>query len=83
MSDAAGLRRLRWRCRRGMRELDQLLEGYLDKRWPNAEPLERNGFERLLDCEDDQLWRWFLHHSRPDDPELDAAVAHVLAAAHV
>ena len=35
----------------------------------------------LLDCEDDQLWRWFLHHSRPDDPDLDAAVRHVLAAA--
>ena len=64
-----------------MRELDQLFERYLDRRWANAEPSERAGFERLLDCEDDALWRWFLHHTRPQDPELDAAVRHVLAAA--
>ena len=41
MSDEATLRRLRWRCRRGMRELDQLLERYLDRRWPQAELSER------------------------------------------
>jgi antitoxin CptB len=64
-----------------MRELDQLLERYLERRWPGAEPSERAAFERLLGCEDDALWRWFLHHSRPDDPELEAAVRHVLAAA--
>ncbi len=64
-----------------MRELDQLLERYLDRRWPAAEPSERAAFERLLDCEDDQLWRWFLSRAQPEDPELDAAVRHVLAAA--
>ncbi len=83
VSDDAELRRLRWRCRRGMRELDQLLERFLDKAWTEAEPSERARFERLLDCEDDQLWRWFLQHARPDDPDLDAAVRHVLAAAPV
>jgi antitoxin CptB len=79
--DDPAARRLRWRCRRGMRELDQLLERYLDRRWPDAEPSERLAFERLLDSEDDALWRWFLHHDRPQDPVLDAAVRHVLAAA--
>jgi antitoxin CptB len=64
-----------------MRELDQLLERYLDRRWPEAEPSERAAFERLLGCEDDDLWRWFLSRSLPEDPELDAAVRHVLAAA--
>jgi antitoxin CptB len=81
MSDAEEQRRLRWRCRRGMRELDQLLERYLDHRWLGAEPSERAAFERLLACEDDQLWRWFLSRAEPGDPELDAAVRHVLAAA--
>jgi antitoxin CptB len=79
--EAIELRRLRWRCRRGMRELDQLFERYLDKRWATAEPSERAAFERLLACEDDALWRWFLHHTVAQDPELDAAVRHVLAAA--
>ena len=51
--DEAETRRLRWRCRRGMRELDQLMLRYLDQRWPQAEDAERKQFLRLLDCEDD------------------------------
>lgn len=31
--DETELRKLRWRCRRGMRELDQLLERWLDREW--------------------------------------------------
>lgn len=80
-ADAATFARLRWRSRRGMRELDQLLLGYLERRWPQAEPSERATFERLLACEDTALWRWFLGHERPDDAELDALVRHILAAA--
>jgi antitoxin CptB len=81
MSDDALRRRLQWRCRRGMRELDRLLERYLERRWSLAEPSERAGFERLLDCEDDQLWRWFLGHDPIHDSELGDAVRNVLAAA--
>lgn len=81
MSEDAELRRLRWRCRRGMRELDRLFEAYLDRRWAGATAEDRAAFERLLACEDDQLWRWFLSRTRPDDPQLEAAVLHVLAAA--
>lgn len=68
------LRRLRWRCRRGMRELDQLLERYLDRRWKQASDAERGLFLRLLDCEDDRLWRWFLGHDPADDAELQPLV---------
>ena len=32
------LSRLRWRCRRGMRELDELLLRYVVRRLPHAEP---------------------------------------------
>ena len=74
MSEDAELRRLRWRCRRGMRELDQLLTRYLDRRWSQAPDEERGVFLRLLDCEDDRLWAWFLGHGRPADAELDALV---------
>lgn len=68
------LRRLRWRCRRGMRELDQLLERYLDRRWKQASDAERGLFLRLLDCEDDRLWRWFLGYDPADDAELQPLV---------
>ena len=68
---------LRWRCRRGMRELDQLMQRYLEKGWPDADDRERSQFLRLLDCEDDKLWAWCMGRERPADPELRDLV-HVL-----
>jgi antitoxin CptB len=73
-TDEAELCRLRWRCRRGMRELDQLLTRWLDRRWAHASEAERGAFLRLLDCEDDRLWTWFLGHERPADADIDALV---------
>ena len=77
MSDETEVRRLRWRCRRGMRELDRLLERYLDRRWAVASEPERGVFLRLLDCEDDRLWRWFLGHETPPDADLEQLVQHI------
>ena len=80
--EATELRRLRWRCRRGMRELDQLLERYLDQRWAAASEAERGTFLRLLDCEDDRLWRWVLGHEHASDVELNALVEQLRALPH-
>jgi antitoxin CptB len=76
--DVAELKRLRWRCRRGMRELDQLMLRYLDRRWPEADDRERSVFLRLLDCEDDKLWRWCMGRDRPEDQELHALVERII-----
>lgn len=72
--EAIELRRLRWRCRRGMRELDELFTRYLDREWAQASEAERGIFLRLLDCEDDRLWRWFMGTEQADDAALDALV---------
>jgi antitoxin CptB len=74
VSDDAELRKLRWRCRRGMRELDRLLERWLDRDHAAASEHQRGVFRRLLDCEDDRLWRWFLGHETSDDVEIAALV---------
>jgi antitoxin CptB len=61
----ARLRRLRWRCRRGMKELDVLLERFLERQ---EACLARGGWpelEALLDTEDDQLWEWMRNPSAP------------------
>ncbi len=61
-------RRLRWRCRRGMRELDQLFGRYLDREWKQASHEERGVFLQLVESEDDKLWRWFMGYEQcPDD----------------
>ncbi len=53
--DARELGRLRWRCRRGMRELDFLLERYLERRFPLASPEQQQAFRRLLEAEDTEI----------------------------
>jgi antitoxin CptB len=57
---------LRWRCRRGMRELDVLLGRWLSERWDSAEPAMRAAFADLLDREDDQIWDWLMGRVPPD-----------------
>ena len=71
------LRRLRWRCRRGMRELDQLMGRYLDRAWAADSEAQRGVFLVLLDTEDDRLWHWFMGHGEPADAELAALVARI------
>jgi antitoxin CptB len=73
------LKRLRWRCRRGMRELDQLMLRYLDQRFQQAPTAERNVFLHLLDCEDDKLWAWFMGRETPEDAQLEQIVAFIVA----
>ncbi|GGK07957.1 FAD assembly factor SdhE [Luteimonas terricola] len=80
--DEAEFRRLRWRCRRGMRELDQLLERWLEREWRGSPTAERDAFLRLLDSEDDRLWKWFLGHDTSDDAGLQALVERIRALPH-
>lgn len=77
--DEIELRRLRWRCRRGMRELDQLFGRYLDRVWKQASDAERGVFLRLLETEDDKLWHWFMGHEAASDAELDCLVQSIRA----
>lgn len=78
-ADEAELRRLRWKCRRGMRELDQLLERYLERGWSSASEAERAVFRLLLETEDDRLWHWFMGHAQAPDADLQALVERIRA----
>jgi antitoxin CptB len=69
--------KLRWRCRRGMRELDQLLLRYLDREWATASEAERAVFLRVLESEDDKLWRWVMGRERPEDDDVHALVRRI------
>ena len=51
------LAKLRWRCRRGMKELDVLLEQYLETDYPHADIAEQQRFKELLQLENDELLR--------------------------
>ena len=49
------LGRLRWRCRRGMLELDAALTGFLDNAYPGVTPELRRAFADLLELEDAEI----------------------------
>jgi antitoxin CptB len=54
------LGRLRWRCRRGLKELDVLLTRYVDERFAAAPAAERQAFEALLDAQDPVIYAYCL-----------------------
>lgn len=79
-SFAAELSRLRWRCRRGMQELDVMLGHWLERSWPEATDPLRKDFAALLELEDDTLWDWLSGRVQPE-PAF-AAIVHVIRDAH-
>ncbi len=50
------LSRLRWRCRRGLLELDIVLGRFVDAHYAQLTPSERQIFEVFLDMADNPLW---------------------------
>jgi antitoxin CptB len=82
MTDDVELKALRWRCRRGMRELDQLLVRWLERCWPASPEARRDVFRRLLTVEDDKLWRAFVGQEPLDDAELQELVESIASLEH-
>lgn len=70
MIDSAEMSRLRWRCRRGMKELDVIMSRYLEQRYANATEAEQVQFNRLLEMPDPELYRLLLGKDEASDPAL-------------
>ena len=49
---------LQWRQRRGMKELDVLLERYFRRHHETSSAEQKAAFERLLEHEDPDIWLW-------------------------
>ncbi|MEO0616535.1 MAG: succinate dehydrogenase assembly factor 2 [Pseudomonadota bacterium] len=79
--DSAHLRALTWRCRRGMRELDQLLVGYLQDHYPGADAGLQHQFERLLELQDPVIFGYLVRGEQPEDAGIRDIVRAVLGAA--
>ncbi|MGC4027622.1 MAG: succinate dehydrogenase assembly factor 2 [Steroidobacteraceae bacterium] len=83
MSEAAAAerRRLAWRCRRGMKELDLLLGGWLERHWMQAAPEEKAAFEHFLDLPDPLIAAYLLGRDVPEEPDLRSLVDRLRAGA--
>lgn len=55
MTSDEKIRRLQWQCRRGMLELDLILESFLNKNYAKLSVCEQDLFEQLLGYSDQEL----------------------------
>jgi len=62
--------RLRWQCKRGMRELDELLARYLDSAYQQAPESEKLAFRALLDVPDPDLIAYLLGSKAHADSQI-------------
>ena len=68
------INRLRWAIRRGMLELDLVFQPFLENVYPSLCKADQDLFVKLLECEDQELFKWFLKSENPDDLELKRIV---------
>jgi antitoxin CptB len=73
------LRRLLWRCRRGLKELDLLLERFARAGLPGAPLALRGRFARLLELPDPVLAQYLLGGEDPGEPEMAQLVGAIRA----
>jgi antitoxin CptB len=71
------LARLRWQCRRGTKELDFLLNRYLDTGYLVADQAERDLFLELLGMEDDLLVGVLMGDLGPNVKEMEALIGKI------
>lgn len=53
-----------------MRELDVLLQRYLEQRYASAPQEEQQAFEALLELPDPELFAYVVKRAQPSDPQL-------------
>jgi antitoxin CptB len=76
---AEQIRRLRWRCRRGLLENDIVLGRFLDGRERELTAEEVEALDRLLDLSDPDLLDLILCRTEPSGPLDSPAVQRLLA----
>lgn len=75
------LARMRWKCRRGMLELDLLLRDFLDRGYADLDTAGQQLLDRILDYPDAVLLEWLMGRIRPTDKDVAQLVDKIRSAA--
>lgn len=78
MADDRELNRLFWHSRRGMLELDVLLVPFVREVYPGLDEADQARYRKLLACEDQELFGWFMQRGAPEDADLARMVRMIL-----
>jgi antitoxin CptB len=74
MIEATRKAKIKWQCRRGMLELDLLLEQFIEHALDGLKDSQIKALEELLTLSDPTLYGWLMGHEKPSDKELLAIV---------
>jgi antitoxin CptB len=69
--------RLLWRCRRGLRELDLILQKFLAQHYGDLSLKDKQLFDEFLDHSDDDLLSWLIGRSQPSNTAMARLVAQI------
>lgn len=73
------LNKLFWHSRRGMLELDLILIPFVKEHYANISESDQQLYDKLLECEDQDLFSWFMQKDTPENPELAHIVRIIIA----
>lgn len=78
MVDDIELNRLFWHSRRGMLELDVLLVPFVREVYAQLDAEDQARYRKLLACEDQDMFGWFMQRGEPEDADLRRMVRMIL-----
>lgn len=72
--DTIPIGQLRWRCRRGTKELDRILGGFLEHEYLHVDPALQRAFVSLLEVQDPDIYDWLMGAEQPSDEKFKTIV---------
>ena len=78
MVEQSELNRLFWHSRRGMLGLDVLLVPFVREVYPSLDAENQARYRKLLECEDQDMFGWFMQRGEPEDADLRRMVRMIL-----
>lgn len=66
MADLPTAQYLRWKCRRGMLELDVIFSRFIEEKYPSLSEEQQRLFNELLELPDPLLYDWVVRRHEVD-----------------
>ena len=74
------LNEFKWKVRRGVLELDYILQHFLEKQFTSLSQIEKQKLDKLLACQDPDLLSWLVFKDRsPSDKDIQSIVQLILS----
>ncbi len=71
-------KRIRWRCRRGLLELDCVLLPFYERHFNTLDHESRQAFIHLLDQPDNDILAWLQKRQAPPEKDLKLIIAKIM-----